>query len=335
MAQGEFFHTKRILPKSILYNAQMKTLANSLQYADHDPSQFRLHVLKHGKRYGVQAAVEAFGISRRTYFVWQMKLKNSQGKLVSLIPRSTRPKHMRTMRVDARLLELIKSLREQYGRIGKEKLAILVDAYARELGIESYSASKIGKIIKRYRYFFERRKLKYKSKASRERTKRSPKGAPLGYLQMDSVHVWLHTQKLIFITIIDVATRVAYASRVKTSSSEMAKRVLCAFQAHYTTQIHTIQTDNGSEFLGAFHHYLEEKTIKHVFSYPRSPQVNGYIERFNRTLQEEFVTRCDYWSFDLVKADDKLVKYLEWYNTKRPHASLKYQPPLVYLQQIT
>ena len=326
---------RSLWPRAKAYNAGMKTLASSLKYADADPHQFRLHVLKYGKKHGVMAAVEAFGISRRTYFVWQKRLKDNQGKLVSLIPQSTRPKCTRTMLIDARLLELIKSVREQYGRIGKEKLAILVDAYARELGVESYSAGKIGKIIKRYNYFFDRKKLTYKSKAARQRTKKSPKGAPPGYLQMDSVHVWLHTRKLIFVTVIDVATRVAYAQRVKNNSSEMAKQVLCSFQECYSTRVHTIQTDNGSEFLGAFHQYLDEQSIKHIFSYPRSPQVNGYIERFNRTLQEEFITRCDYWSFDLPKADHKLAKYLEWYNATRPHASLKYQPPLAYQQQIT
>lgn len=322
------------LPYITGYNAGMKTLASSLKYADADPHQFRLHVLNHGKKYGVIAAVAAFGISRRTYFVWKKKLTDGQGKLVSLVPRSTRPKRVRTMVVDERLLEFIKELRQEYGRIGKKKLVILVAAYAKLVGISGYGASKIGKIIKRNHYFFERKKLKI-SRASRERRKRSPKGVPPGYLEMDCVHVWLQDTKLVFVTLIDVATRVAYAQRVPSASSAHATTVLQHFQSQYATRVHTLQTDNGSEFLGDFHQYLETHQITHLFSYPRSPKINGHIERFNRTLQEECIERCDAWSYDKPAGDHKLTKYLQWYNAERPHASLRYQPPLVYLQTIT
>ena len=317
------------------YNAAMKTLASSLKYADDDPHQFRLHVLKHGKKYGVNAVVEAFGVSRRTYFLWQKRLKDNKGRLVSLVPKSTRPKRLRSMSVDVRLLECIRSIREEYGRIGKEKLVVLVDAYAKSLGISGYGATKIGKIIKRNHYFFEQKKRTRVIQARRERMKRSPRNVPPGYLEMDSVHVLIQGTKLIFVTVIDVTTRIAYAERVKSASSYNAATVLQNFQRQYSTQVHTVQTDNGSEFLGDFNHYLEQSQIKHMFSYPRSPKINGYIERFNRTLQEEFIDRCDAWWYDKAAADQKLIKYLKWYNAERPHASLKYQSPLVYLNQLT
>lgn len=335
MSSGEFFRTKRLWPRSFLYNAQMKTLASSLRYVDTDPRQFRLHVLTYGKQYGVKAVVDAFHISRRTYFVWQKTLNDNQGKLVSLVPKSTRPKRTRQMVLDARLLTLIEQLRREYGSIGKEKLKILLAAYAESLGVSPYGATKIGTIIKRHQYFFDGHKKRKMTKVARERMKRSPKPTRPGYLEMDCVHVWVHTTKLVFVTVIDVATRVAYAERVPTASSINTQTVLHHFLALCTHGIHTVQTDNGSEFLGAFHTYLEEQEISHLFSYPRSPKVNGYIERFNRTLQEEFVERCDAWWYDLKGGDQKLLHYLEWYNAKRPHASLGYQSPLAYLQSIS
>lgn len=330
---SEQIRFKYLFPKKLLYNPGMKTLASSLKYADEDPRQFRLHVLQYGKKYGVKAAVEAFGVSRRTYFVWQKTLRDNQGKLVSLVPKSTRPKRTRQMVVDERLLELIKQVREEYGRIGKEKLKVLVTAYADSLGITGYGASKIGKIIRRHHYFFEGKKAPKISGASRKRMKRSPQGAQPGYVELDSVHVRIHTTKLVFVTVIDVATRVAYAKRVKTASSANTLEVLRDFQAQYAVAIHTVQTDNGSEFLGVFDDYLTQQNVTHYFSYPRSPKVNGYIERFNRTLQEEFIERCDAWWYDLTAGDQKLTKYLTWYNAQRPHASLGYRPPLAYVQQ--
>jgi hypothetical protein len=59
-----------VLPRfSRGYTTSMKTLVSSLKFADSDPAQFRLHVLAHGKKYGTASAVEAFGISRRTYSI--------------------------------------------------------------------------------------------------------------------------------------------------------------------------------------------------------------------------------------------------------------------------
>ena len=76
---------------------------------------------------------------------------------------------------------------------------------------------------------------------------------------------------------------------------------------------------------------VKESQIVHFHNYPRSPKMNAYIERYNRTVQEGFVD----WNLDLLFTDIevfnlKLVNWLIWYNTKRPHQSLKNQAPLQY-----
>jgi transposase InsO family protein len=88
--------------------------------------------------------------------------------------------------------------------------------------------------------------------------------------------------------------------------------------------IKVIQKDNGLEFLGEFDSYLKKKNIKHVFIYPRCPKINAYIERQNRTLQDEFV----YANEDLIltsvdEFNKKLIDYLLWYNCQRPHKKFK------------
>jgi len=233
------------------------------------------------------------------------------------------------MLVDSRLTTFIKSIREQYGRIGKDKLKVLLDAYADSLGIEGYSAGKIGKIIKRNNYFFDVPKQKHKLRFSRSRVRRVGKDIRPGYVEMDSVIVWGNGVGLRLLTVMDVVTKVAYAQRVKTGAAKNTIKVLKAFELRYHLPIHTIQTDNGSEFLGEFNKYLESKGINHLFIYPRCPRVNGAIERFNRTIQEECVERCD-WQIDVLKGDEQLVQYLNWYNTKRPHAALNYLTPQKY-----
>lgn len=314
------------------YNAMMKTLESSLKYENYDPSLFRLHVLEYGKKYGAYAACEAFKVGRSTYYDWKKAFVSSKNKLISLVPLSTRPHHTRRMVVDERFLALIKAVRKEYGRVGKEKLKILVSAYAESLGISGYSAGKIGKIIKRNNYFFDVPKQKHKLRSSRSRVQRVGKDVKAGYIEMDSVSVWANGNKLRLLTIMDIVTKVAYARRVKSGASCHTITTLKEFQARYNIHIHTIQTDNGSEFLGDFHSYLEKRGITHLFTYPRSPRINGAIERFNRTIQEECVERSD-WQIDPVKGDEAIARYLSWYNSTRPHRALNYLTPLKYAEQ--
>ena len=48
-------------------------------------------------------------------------------------------------------------------------------------------------------------------------------------------------------------------------------------------------TDNGSEYQGEFDEYLKREGIVHCYTYPRCPKMNALSERFNCTVQEEFV----------------------------------------------
>lgn len=236
------------------------------------------------------------------------------------------------MVVDERLVALIRSVRMEYGRIGKDKLKVLVSAYADSLGISGYSAGKIGKIIKRNNYFFDVPKQKHKLRLSRSRVRKVGKDIKPGYMELDSILVYGNGMKLRILTIMDVVTKIAYAKRVKSGSAKNTVEALIAFESKYHIPIHTIQTDNGSEFLGDFHEFLEDRKITHLFTYPRSPRINGAIERFNRTIQEECVERCD-WQIDLLKGDEQIAKYLNWYNTTRPHAALNYLTPQKYALQ--
>ncbi len=315
------------------YTAMMKTLTSSLKYESSDPAKFKFHVIQHGQKFGVASAISGFGISRRTYFNWRRQLKDSNNKLSSLVPRSTAPKRTRRMIVDDRLVLFIKDVRQEYGSVGKYKLKVLLDGYARSLDTSSYGLTKIGKIIKRNHYFYDSPRRTKQLRFQRERVKYAPKILSPGYLEMDSVHVIVVGKHLVFVTVIDLATKVAYTEKVQDASSRSSTIVLSHFLSlHKEIMVHTVQTDNGSEFLGDFHDYLEKKNITHLFSYPRSPRINGVIERFNRTLQEEHVERTKEWWCDQKSASLKLTKYLEWYNSKRPHAALKYKTPLVYLK---
>lgn len=318
------------------YAILMKTLKNSLTFDTSDIAKFRLHILEFYYRYGWRAAIEAFRVGKSTLYDWKKRYEASQKKLVSLVPCSTRPKATRQMGTDWRLEAFIRALREKYGRLSKYKIKPFLDEYAKSLGIPSYGTSKIGKIIKRRHYFFEGKiKVKRKKRPLTPRLRRAPKEKKPGYLEMDSITLYVLGKKHYFITIIDVVTKFAWCQLVKSLSSQQAKLVLIEFRKQYPHQIRVIQTDNGSEFLAVFHQYLEEEGIKHEFIYPNCPRINGVVERFNRTVQNEFIERSDELYYDLDLFNQKLVKYLTWYNFKRPHYSLKFDTPANYLKKFS
>ena len=134
-------------------------------------------------------------------------------------------------------------------------------------------------------------------------------------------------------SVIDIFTKLALVKRVNTLSSINAMKVFQEFQTKCPYPIRKVQTDNGSEFLARFHEYLEKQKIPHIFIYPKSPKINGVVERFNRTIQEEFINRNDEIYYDLTAFEVKLTNYLNWYNFKRPHYALKYMSPVQFINQ--
>ena len=314
------------------YDWLMKTLENSLNFDKSDPAKFRLHVLEHYYKYGWKPTIEAFKVGKSTLYDWKKQYEQSGKALLSLVPKKTRPKKVRQMTTNWKIVQFIREFREQHGNIGERKLKIFLDEYAKELNLPLISSRTISKVIKRKNlYFNSPKKLKRKNKFSQDRSRKSPKVATPGYVEMDSVVVYVDNIRHNFMCCIDIFTKFAHVRKVKTLSSLQAKLTFQEFQELSLHNVHTVQTDNGSEFFKIFHQYLEEQNIKHQFIYPKSPKINGVVERFNRTIQEEFINRNDEIYFDLEAFQVKLSGYLNWYNYKRPHQSLGYLSPMQFI----
>ena len=92
--------------------------------------------------------------------------------------------------------------------------------------------------------------------------------------------------------------------------------------------LHCIQTDNGSEFARAFSQVLAKQGIRHVRIRPRTPHLNGKVERVQRTMREE------HWDGVVTGSvedwERRLRAYVRFYNTKRLHSALGFSTPLMY-----
>lgn len=101
------------------------------------------------------------------------------------------------------------------------------------------------------------------------------------------------------------------------------------FYADHHLTVQAVLTDNGREFCGTDNHpyelYLALNDIEHRRTKVRSPKTNGFVERFQRTVLEEFFVETlrttFYETVDALQAD--LDLWLRFYNTQRPHQSYR------------
>ncbi|MDP2952752.1 MAG: hypothetical protein Q8O76_05505, partial [Chloroflexota bacterium] len=71
-------------------------------------------------------------------------------------------------------------------------------------------------------------------------------------------------------------------------TSQQGAAILHRVIEEFPVSIAAIQSDGGSEFLGAFGPAVEELKLLHYFNRPNYPQGNGRVERSFRTDSEEF-----------------------------------------------
>jgi transposase InsO family protein len=308
-------------------------------------AKFRFKVINFHNQFGTKATLAAFPVKRSTLFYWKKILKNSKGRLSSLVPKSTRPKTLRKPMTKKRIIGEIERLREKKYFPGKKKLKPMVDRFCLKNDLYSVSESTIGRILKRNNYFKDKqsqtrhgyhtasgkwqRKKKWRKK--RLRVKYHPKPKSFGYIQMDTITKFIDGVKRHIITAIDVKLKFSFCLMYPKLNSSNSKDFFQKLQLVYPVKIKAVQTDNGLEFLGEFDKYLKSFGIIHYFIYPRCPKINGTVERFNQTLQKDYINPNLHLLHYPKQFNQKMIEYLLYYNGERPHESLGQISPIQYL----
>lgn len=294
----------------------------------------RVQILDFWKKHGEQATRDAFGVSRRTRYRWQKRLDDGRGRLESLDPKSTAPKERRKRRIAPEVEAYIIRERTAHPRLGKKKLTALIKE---DLGLalsESYVGRALGdlkqrRLLPQYRKLSLRRGEHYEiQKVRRTKLRRTVKRG----MELDTIVRFIDGVKRYLLTAIDVEKKFAFAAAYTSHSSATASDFLSKVIRVCPFEISELQTDNGSEFAKHFEDACISLGITHFNTYPRSPKMNPFIERFNRTVWEGFMDPNRALLRDDVAAfNEKLVDWLLWYNTKRPHESLGMISPLRYI----
>lgn len=313
-------------------------LSSLRRYARSEVAQERLRILRFYDDYGEKATKEAFGADRKVISRWKKKLRQHDGALEGLIPESTRPHRVRTSNIDVRIIPFIRDLRQEYPRLGKEKIKPLLDEFCRAQGLKPLAESTIGKVIKRHKLFYQKTGRVYhdpsitrQHRQKRLRVKRSPRHEEFGHIISDTVERVTDGVKDYFYNAIDAKLKFALSLNYKRLNSTNMKDFYIRFRTLYPLQIKDWQSDNGSENLGKFDEILRKDGIPHLFSYPNCPKINSIIERYNRTLQEEFIDNHLDIIHDKPLFHVHLAEYMVFYLTKRIHKSINKMTPVDYL----
>lgn len=316
----------------------MTTLKTVLGFDTNDKAKFRFHVLMVFYQGGWKATKLAFPeLKRATLYRWKKSYERSGKRLNSLLPGNTKPHHIRVATAPEGVVALIKKLRKEYPRMGKAKIKRFVDQFCLAQGIPTISESGIGRVIKRGHLFYagKGKGRRVRPLALRERIKYCPKAqdSQPGYIQLDGVKFHYLGRYYYFLTAVDIVTKQAWVKVVTSFKSKHAATFLEEILKTAWYTVHTIHTDNGSEFLEYFDEAVKRMRIKHLFSYPKHPKTNGFVERFNWTIQDEFIFDSEDFLLYPGEFQLKLTNWLVWYNETRPHQSLKYLSPYQNLEE--
>jgi transposase InsO family protein len=225
----------------------------------------------------------------------------------------------------------ILSLRRRHIRYGKEKLKRL---YAQEYGAP-VSSWKIQRVIEKHGIYFHpqktaaarrKRKISHAKKRITELEKQPREGFLVAFDGL--VRYWAGAKRYIF-TAIDVHSKIAFARMYPSKHSCHAADFLRRVRYLCEGRIEHLQTDNGSEFAKWFRATAEALHIPQYFSRPKTPTDNPFEERFNRTLEEEFIQMGN-MTADCARFNQRLTEWLIEYNFRRPHQALSYAVPVEY-----
>ncbi len=276
-----------------------------------------------------------FGITRKTVHKYLSRF--DEKNLLSLEEHSRAPEKTRSWMVTTEEEKNIKQLRKTYMKLGKKKLQILYQTtYGKRI-----STWKIERVVRKYQLFPDKRaythtrmnRHRHQSKKRIHTLRKEQVMKQFGELwHVDAIIIWWYGQRRVIFTALDEVTRIAYARIYKTNTTTFATDFLKRLVILSNGTISLIHSDNGSEFAGCFQQACLDLNIPQIYSRAYTPKDNALLERFNRTIQEEWLEQSVVGLDDLCLANQAVTDWLIYYNNVRPHQALDYKTPLQYTQ---
>ena len=286
----------------------------------------RYVILEYAKDIGnVKRACWDFDVPRSSFYRWK-EAYSAEGKTGLLRKKPIANNHPR--RIPDEFVEKILHLRTTY-HLGPQRIAWYLERYH---GFTT-SCSSVYRTLKRNGIGPLPRHVGRRA----IHTRRYAKKVPGHHIQVDVKFLNLRTEddskiRRYQFTAIDDATRVRALKIYQRHNQKSAIDFIDYVVEKFPFRIHTVRTDRGHEWQAQFHWHVEDKGMRHIYIKPRSPQLNGKVERSHRTDQEEFYQLLTYT--DDVDLNAKLVEWEKFYNLSRPHGAHNGKTPYEALKRL-
>jgi len=315
--------------------ARWKKVSNALKLSKEANQRLKWIIYYYAKaNKNASLVCRHFGITRSKWYFWINRF--NEENLRTLENSSTAPINRRQKEYTYLQYGRIVKLRKEFIRYGKEKILIKYKIkYPKDNQISSW---KVQSVIQSSGIYYNPKKQKrtsYKRKMAQKKKRISElKNKPkTGYLLcLDTIVRNINGQRRYIITAIDRYSKIAYARMYNSHGSLCAQDFLLKLNYLLNDNIENIQTDNGSEFQQYFSRACEKLNLDRYYSRVRTPKDNAVCERFNRTLEEEFI-QLGNGNSDVGTFNKNLTDWLVEYNFYRPHQSLEYMSPIDFTQK--
>lgn len=213
----------------------------------------------------------------------------------------------------------------------------------RETGFEFVNKKRVYRVLREERWLVKQRR-----KNPRPRVQRSRSVAKTSNQRwaIDATTFWAGRDGVAHvIAVMDcydreiVGWEIAFRGRSREATNCLEKACLRRFGLLYPQEEKrpVLRSDNGKIFCSkAFRRTCSQFAMSQEFITPYTPEQNGMIERFFRSLKEECIWLNNFASF--AEAKEKIEQWIRFYNEERPHQSLGYRSPCEvasnYLQQV-
>jgi transposase InsO family protein len=231
-------------------------------------------------------------------------------------------------------------LRRQYGANGKPRLASAVQARITAIKKQNphFGVKRISQLLRRMfflpasaetvRRALHREKLitpRKKKKKNPSKPRFFERATPNQMWQSDICCIRINHQNAYLIGFMDDYSR--YLVGLGVYRSQTAENVVETYRramGEYGPPKEML-TDNGRQYTNwrgktAFEKEMAKDRIHHFRSSPHHPQTLGKIERFWKTIQEEFLNRARFDSFE--SAQERVAYWVKYYNHKRPNQGI-------------
>ena len=277
-----------------------------------------------------QEICEILEVSRASLYRWQ---KDS-------IPKTKAPKHKRKPQWSLAQEDEVYRLRLGNPLFGKEKIHALM--------INKTSVSTVGRILQKLvklkkvspvHMLTGYKKPKKRRFFDNSWAQRLPKGMQSNkqgvLVQIDHMTCRVGDKTIKHFNAWDRKTKINVADVYSRATSGCAAKFLDEVIKEYPFKIESVQVDGGSEFMKEFEQACQEKNIKLFVLPPRSPKLNGGVERINQTWKIEFYNFRDDLPENILQLSDFVKDYQHFYNFDRPHKALDFLTPFGYFFTIS